>query len=473
MKFKLSDRQKGWIATIMIIVILSFLLYGVFFHGSDIVRSLRYLMRSMMSLVCGVAIAYILSPVLSFIERKIMIPVFSRAGIDVKSPSSGKNKRRVRMVSVALTILFFLIILYGLIRSVLPQVFFSIQSIINNLPVYFRNVSRFFNRLLEENPDMRATVNEILKSLRQNTETFVSQNITPRLTSLIQQISKRAVTLAGGIVNFLIGIIVAVYILNARERLAAQGKKLAYAFLPQKAANEVIGEFRFIHQTFTSFLVGKIIDSAIVAVLCFIGAKLLKTPFPMLVTLIIGVTNMIPFFGPYIGEVITGLIVFMVNPLSALYFLIFVILLQQLDGNIIGPRILGQSTGLSSIGVIFSILFFGAILGPVGWFIGVPLFAVIHALIRRFSGYLLRERGLPSDIGVYENTAYIDEKGIHKLDDPESEGYFLKKPVSALRKIFVREKQGPGAAANAEEIQDKNPAQETDGNRDENSGKDI
>ena len=134
MKFRLNDRQKGWVATILITVILSFLLYAAFFRGAEIVRSLRYLTRQMMSLVCGVAIAYILSPVLSFIERKITIPLCSRAGVDVNSPSSGKKRRRVRMFSVVLTILFFLIILYGLIRSVLPQVFFSIQSIINNLP---------------------------------------------------------------------------------------------------------------------------------------------------------------------------------------------------------------------------------------------------------------------------------------------------------------------------------------------------
>ena len=463
MKFRLNDRQKGWVATILITVILSFLLFAAFFRGAEIVRSLRYLMRQMMSLVCGVAIAYILSPVLSFVERKITIPLCSRAGVDVNSPSSGKKRRRVRMFSVVLTILFFLLVLYGLIRTVLPQVFFSIQSIINNLPVYFRNVSRFFNRLLEQNPDMQKAMNEILRSRRQNAESFVSQNITPRLTSLIQQISKRAVTLAGGVVNFLIGIIVAVYILNARERLAAQGKKLAYAFLPQKAANEVIGEFRFIHQTFTNFLVGKIIDSVIVAVLCFIGATLLKTPFPMLVTLIVGVTNMIPFFGPYIGEAITGIIIFMIDPLAALYFLIFVILLQQLDGNVIGPRILGQSTGLSSIGVIFSILFFGAVLGPVGWFIGVPLFAVIFALLRRFSEYLLRERGLPSDISVYEKTAYIDEKGIHELGDPASEGYFLKKPASALRKIFERKDQDPETEENADEGADGNRDNDSDG----------
>ena len=200
---------------------------------------------------------------------------------------------------------------------------------------------------------------------------------------LMTNITTGAINVLSEVFNFLVGCIVSVYMLFGKETFAAQIKKMLYAGMQVERANMVLHITRKSNEIFGGFIIGKIIDSAIIGVLCFIGITILDMPYILLVSVIVGVTNVIPFFGPYIGAIPSTILIALADPLKGLYFLIFIIALQQLDGNVIGPKILGNSTGLSAFWVVFSILLGGGLFGFIGMIIGVPTFAVIYYIWKK------------------------------------------------------------------------------------------
>ena len=210
--------------------------------------------------------------------------------------------------------------------------------------------------------------------------------------------------------NMLIGLIVMIYLLNIKESLSAQGKKFIYSVLPLKSANIVVAEFQFIKKAFSGFIIGKLIDSLIIGILCFVLMHLFKLPYELLISVIIGVTNVIPFFGPFIGAIPCAILVFLISPKQCLYFIGLILVLQQFDGNILGPKILGNSTGVSSFGVLFSILLFGGLYGFVGMIIAVPLMAVIIHIYNQIQDHFLAKKNLSSKEEDYVNLDRIDEQ---------------------------------------------------------------
>ena len=209
--------------------------------------------------------------------------------------------------------------------------------------------------------------------------------------------------------NTLIGIIVMLYLLNIKDTLTAQSKKIIYSLFPLPAANEIIEKWRYIHKVFGGFIIGKLVDSLIIGILTFVWLSIIKMPYTVLISVIVGVTNIIPFFGPFIGAIPSALLVLLVSPKKCLWFLLSILVIQQLDGNIIGPKILGNSTGISSFWVLFSILFFGGVLGPVGMIIGVPTFAVIYRLTAEWVNKRLKKKELSTITDDYGVLDHIDE----------------------------------------------------------------
>ena len=209
----------------------------------------------------------------------------------------------------------------------------------------------------------------------------------------------------------LIGIIVSVYLLFSKEKFMRQSKKVIYALCKPKRANFILHIGRKANEIFGGFIIGKIIDSAIVGVLCFAGVSIFKMPYPLLISMIVGVTNVIPVFGPYIGAIPCALLIFLVDPMKGIGFIIFIILLQQLDGNVIGPKILGESTGLSSFWVIFAILIAGKMFGIGGMVIGVPMFALIYYVIKLFIQQKLEAKNLPTDTELYTDKCHVNDEG--------------------------------------------------------------
>ncbi len=348
--------------------------------------------------VIGGAIAYVLNPVLNWIERKLFPLIFGRF---VK-----RKTRRALGVLLSFVFLFAVLGIFGLI--VLPQIYDSIMSLVGQSSQYIQEIRDFIDYLINtygENP----LVMEVLTEISTEAETLFRQGYN-LLSNLVPKISTTVATLVISITNGLfditMGLIISVYVLLSKETFAAQIKKLLTAAFDADAVETVLSIAHDSNDIFCGFISGKIVDSFIIGVLCFVGTTLMNTPYAILVSVIVGVTNVIPYFGPFIGAIPSILLILLADPIHALYFSIFVLVLQQLDGNVIGPKILGDSTGLSAFWVVFSVTFFGGMFGFIGMLIGVPTFAVIYGLIRRLAEYGLNQKGLATNTSAYASAQH-------------------------------------------------------------------
>ncbi|MCR5101744.1 MAG: AI-2E family transporter [Butyrivibrio sp.] len=436
MKYKLTRKQLTWGLTIFLTFVACLLVVYVLFKGSTIVSFIADLFYMMRSIIIGLVIAFILSPILNFIESKIIKPIYRKKFGDYTYPKSIIEKKKVRLIGLLFTMIIFFFILYALCLIIIPQLYKSIVQIIVNFPTYVQNVQDYTDNFLSNNPEIRNYVNTLTEQYSGMINNFLKDTVMPNLSNIVNRISKSFLSVIKGFLNFVVGIIVAIYILNSKEVHCAQGKKLAYAFFKEPVANEIVSACRVIHSTFTGFFVGKIMDSIIIGIICYVGCLILGIPYSLLVSFIVGMTNIIPFFGPYIGGLMGAILLVLINPMSALIFIIFVVILQQFDGNILGPKILGNTTGLSSFWVIFSIMLFGGLFGFVGWIVGVPIFAVFYYFVRRITNHLLRRRGIYGTTVDYVDVAYIEKGTIKSLSDRSNKKFNAVKPPSAFKKIF-------------------------------------
>lgn len=381
--------------------------YYLLFKGADISVMWSRIIHILMPVLDGLAIAYILSYLLNFIEKKILKPIARK----MKIKESVKSKKIIRYIGVFLTMIIFALILYSLIRLIVPQVITSIQTIIGNLSGYFDNVQEWLQKILKDYPELEKLFIEYWEDI----VSWFNSQVIPGIQKTVSNISSSILDGVWGamvwIWDFILGIIISIYLLSGKERFCAQLKKTIYAFLKEDTANTFLNNLRFSDKTFGGFLTGKIVDSIIIGILCYIGMSIFKFPYAILISVIIGVTNVIPFFGPYLGAIPSALLILMVSPIQCVYFLIFVLVLQQFDGNILGPKILGNSTGLSSFWVIFSITVFGGIFGVLGMFIGVPAFAVIYATFKTVVSQRLEKKRLPASTTFYMNGGEITHEG--------------------------------------------------------------
>lgn len=351
--------------------------------------------------------AYIVNGPMMFFER-----LFGRL-TDKKKPRP-VLKRVLAIIaawvaSLAVLVLFFVIIV--------PDVKISITTLINNLPSYFESLKAFIVALAEKYQLDISYLNSFMNF--QVTADGIMEIIDKYSDALIPQLANIAnisVQIGSFIADVIIAIIISVYLLFSKETLIAQLKKVLYALFSRKLADVSVRVARETHRTFSGFINGKLLDSLIIGILCFIGMSILKFEYALLISFIVGVTNVIPFFGPMFGAIPSVLLLLMIDPWHALWFAVFIFALQQLDGNVIGPKILGDSTGLPALWVMFAILVGGALWGVAGMFVGVPLFAVIYRFSKEILENLLKKKNMP------ENTsAYKVIKGVKDKADIESE----------------------------------------------------
>lgn len=404
MKFHWDNRYLHWGITAFLVIAASMLFYYGIFHMKTLIIGIKTFLGIMAPIIYGVILAYILSPLINLLEQKLIYPQLDKKNVHLQK----KGQRAVRWVCVLFSMFLFWVIIYTLVMMVLPQLIKSIMNIIYSFPYYVKVVEKWLNSFVEYGWDLNGETLDMINQYSAQAQEYLTTNILPQMQNMLKNVSNGIFDILIFMKNFLIGAIVALYVLADKEKFVAKSKMVAYAVFPSKWANFMIHSMRFTHKTFGGFIYGKLVDSAIIGVLCYIGTLLLDMPFAVLVSVIVGVTNIIPFFGPYIGAVPCIFLILVVDPLKGLYFAIFILLLQQFDGNILGPKILGDSTGLDSFWVLFSILLFGGVLGFVGMIIGVPTFAVIYRLIREFVTYMLGKRELSADIKDYENLDYID-----------------------------------------------------------------
>ncbi|MCD7863039.1 MAG: AI-2E family transporter [Lachnospiraceae bacterium] len=332
----------------------------------------------LMPFIIGGVIAHVLKPMRNFFERHL----------------KEKLPRQAHALSVVLALVVAVLAVGALLLMVIPSLFQSIYTIALMIPDSLQSASDWLLIYFGDNEVLSNYISELSGELSATLTSWLSGSVLPGLQALIGSVATGVGSLVTLCKNFAIGIIVAIYLLMGRKKFAEQGKKLLRSIFKKKWSDAILEEFSFADKMFSGFIGGRIYDSLIIGVICFVGMLILRIPYPGLVSVIVGVTNIIPFFGPFIGAVPSFLLILIVKPVKALIFLVFVVILQQFDGNILGPRILGNVTGLSSFWVLFSILFFGGIFGFVGMLIGVPVFAVIYDVVRKLvnKGLNYRER---------------------------------------------------------------------------------
>ena len=354
--------------------------------------------------IYGAALAYVLNPVLNWLEKKVFPRVFG----------DRVSKRSRRGLGVLLTFLFGCAVVALFLAVLIPQIVESIDNLAQSIYAFLPQAQNFLNDLIAQYGTNEMLV-DVLSMLGVDISdpSMALQRLATRsytfLTQVLPNLFGGVMRFTSGLLDVVVGIIIAIYLLLSKEIFYAQVKKLLFAFFPRRVAQATLNLTHDSNAIFCGFISGKILDSAIIGVLCFIGCSVLQMPYTVLVSFIVGVTNVIPYFGPFIGAIPSIFIIMIADPLKSLVFAVFVLILQQLDGNIIGPKILGDSTGLSAFWVIFAVTFFGGLFGFVGMLIGVPTFAVIYALVRNFAEFKLGKKGLKTqtpDFASQENPIF-------------------------------------------------------------------
>ncbi len=347
-------------------------------------------------ILIGASMAYLLNPILKLFEFK----VFKRI----------KNKNLVRGLSLLLTYVVAILFVVAFIFLLVPQLIQSIMDFVGKFDGYIENTSNWINNIATEH------LGEKYANLvdKEAIITFI-KNFFLTSGSLVDGIKEYGTWLFVGVKNLVLAIFISIYILISKERLSAQTKKLATACFTKKSGKRFYRYARLCHRTFSGFFIGKIIDSLIIGLITLVTLLIFRIPYPLLVSTIVCVTNVIPVFGPFIGAIPSFFIIFISDPTKAFIFLILIFLIQQLDGNVIGPKILGDSTGLSSLGVIISIIIMSEYFGVIGMIVGVPIFAVIVAITKEWIEDRLKTKNLPTDTAeYYDDDSLVDPYDVHE-----------------------------------------------------------
>ncbi len=425
MRIKIDKKYLFWGITAFLVVGASILLAYFIFNGNRISSGFDTIVTVAMPILYGMILAYLFTPLVNGFEKKLFFPLMKKYNKELTK----KSKKRIRLVSILLTLVVVISVVYAFFAMVIPQLLNSIQSIIEQFPRYIENLEAFITKILSNNPDIYEAINNVLENYSNQLTNWFEGTLIPQANSIIQSLSKSVLGSVLGVLkalwNLVIGLIISIYLLGSKEKFCGQAKKMAYAFFDRKTANSIISDFRFAHKTFGGFIVGKIIDSLLIGLICFSCVSLMNMPYTVLISVIVGVTNVIPFFGPFFGAVPCSFLILLVDPVKCIYFIIFIIILQQFDGNFLGPKILGDSTGLASFWVIFSITIFGGLFGVFGMVVGVPIFAIFYAFVKKTTNKYLKKKGLPISTEQYVRLDIISSGNV--FCEMKSEETALKK----------------------------------------------
>ena len=370
-------------------------------QSKDIAEGIRMIFNILKPFFYGALIAYILAPMCNRMDARFL-KWFPNA--------SERQQKKLKFLSIAIAIICAVTAVVLLIILILPQVWDSTIRLIRILPARLAYCNRLIDKILQDQPELQSYFNHFSSQIESSLNDILSANSSMMQTiqGIVNNITVQLIEVLSVFKNMFLGFLIAVYLLASRKLFGAQAKLLLYGAFPNKWAELIEEEVRYTDKMFNGFFVGKIIDSAIIGLICFAGTTILGFESAAFISVVIGVTNIIPFFGPFIGAIPCALLLLLgTHPWDALYFLIFIVILQQIDGNIIGPKILGNTTGVSSFWVLFSILLFGGLWGIVGMVIAVPLFGVIYDIIRK-----LVNRGLRRNQQEEMRTEY--DRDFHK-----------------------------------------------------------
>ncbi|MBP3611466.1 MAG: AI-2E family transporter [Lachnospiraceae bacterium] len=438
MKEKYSNYFR-WGITVMSIIVFGVLFLFLVFRMDVILGFLSKISSILFPVIFGAAIAYLINPLVTISDRWLN-RFFSLCHLPVKL-----SRFLAKAISITICLGLLIAGVALLCSMVVPELYSSILKLAGDFQNYVDTIYKFINEHLENNPELLSYAQNLLNSLTAFINNWVTNELILQVQTIISKLSVGLSWIVTLLTNMVVSIIISVYLLVSKERFLGQLKKLLYVFFKPEKANVALSIFRQVNKIFGGFISGKIIDSLIIGILCFIGVSVLEMPYPLLISVIVGVTNVIPFFGPYIGAIPSAFLVLLIDPSKFLVFVIFILVLQQIDGNIIGPTILGDSTGLSPFWVVVSILVGGGLFGFIGMLLGVPTFAVLYFLVKTFSEYYLKKKQLPTDSMTYCRLDKIDPETKNVSFLPRQHVSRRKQTdhglMEALDKISARKRQ--------------------------------
>ncbi len=389
--------------TVFVVIAASILFYFVFNNWKSILAEIKNLFRILSPFIWGMLIAYLLRPLLKQIEKRVTLPIAEKM-FDNKDFASKFG----RAVAIFISILIFLLVISAVVWMVVPQLYTSIETLAKNSDVFLNTAVSWGKRVLKSNPILQENFISLVDNLTDSVVDWAKLKLMPNMANIVSIISTGIVSVITGVSYFIIGLILSIYLLYHKEKVSSGSKRLLYSVFSIKTSNSILATLRYADQIFMNFISGQVLDASIVAIACYFGCTILKIPYALLVSTIVGTTNLIPFFGPFIGGIPSALIILTVSPMKALIFVIFIVILQQIDGNILVPKILGGSMGLNGFWVMFSIILGAGLFGFAGMLIGVPIFMLIYTGVGKLIDRGLERKGLPVADNSYSNLDHID-----------------------------------------------------------------
>ena len=393
-----------WGITAVAVIVIALVISLIFSKLGIIASALKTIVSTVSSVLYGMVMAFLMAPVYDRISawvEEILSSFF---------PKWKKSGKWAKFIATLACLIILIFVIFALIMMIIPELVNSITNVIGYAPDGMSNLENWLKDILNKNPDLEKLVIGNYQDISERVSDIATTNVLPNVNTYIKNLSSGVINALGVLVNIIIGMMVMMYLLNMKTTLSSQAKKIVYSMAGVKIGNEIVTEARYIKNMFEKFIVGKIIDSIIIGIINYFFMVIIHMPYALLISVVVGVTNVIPFFGPFIGAIPSIVLLLLVSPFTALQFAVWILVLQQVDGNIIGPKILGQTTGLPSFWVLFSILLFGGLFGIVGMIIAVPTWAIIYRTISRVSEHFLRKKGLEPDSSSYVNLDYIDEE---------------------------------------------------------------
>lgn len=405
--------------SIALVVFLTFCaclaVFIAFYRYQGMIAAFHNLMYVLQPIIIGLVLGYLLNPVMMFLEKGVL------KLLDGRLSSRRKEKKIARVIGTFGAVVFLILIIGLLIEMMLPQLIESISGMLVSLPSQVNSFIDWINGYIKSDNPMAADLEDMLRNVTNYLKEWAETTLLPEVQNYISSVTSGVFSFFKVLLNAVIGVIISVYVMMSKEKFVGQSKKVLYALFKPSTANTIIETARMSHKIFGGFITGKIMDSVIIGLLCYIVLSIMQMPYTLLVSAIVGVTNIIPFFGPFIGAIPSFIIIVLANPMQGLYFLIVVVVLQQIDGNIIGPKILGDSTGLTSFWVVFAIMVGGGLFGFMGMLLGVPTFAVIYYLVKKAVSHCLRKRHLSTETDDYIYLESVD-KHDNTMIYPKKEG---------------------------------------------------
>lgn len=393
--------------SLFIVLVSVILLYFLLLRIKSIASAIGTLIDILKPITYGLAIAYLLNPIMKFVESYMM------KFLEKYIPDLKKKEKTSRIVGIFVALALLFAVIVALFNMMIPELVQSIKSMIVTLPSQLNRAVDQISEMFKSDTMLGVALTKILEEGTQYLSNWMRTDLMDQLNVLMSNVTVGVFNVFQELFNMLIGICVSVYLLYSKETFSKQCKKIVYAVWKPKKANMLLHMTSKSNGFFGGFIIGKIVDSAIIGVLCFIGLSIIDMPYTLLVSVVVGVTNVIPFFGPYIGAIPSAILILLSDPKMGLYFIIFIIVLQQLDGNVIGPTILGDSTGLSAFWVMFAILVGGGMFGVLGMILGVPTFAMIYYIVKIMIEQRLEDKELPIETDCYDELSYVTNEGVY------------------------------------------------------------